>query len=105
MDPTSFEQFELTKELVDNAANYLKEGDNVNLQSFNGQIISIELPKNVFLQVEYCEDVVKGDTTSSVLKNAKLETGMTTKVPAFIKIGDIISVDTETGEYRERKKG
>lgn len=105
MDPTSFEQFELTKELVDNAANYLKEGDNVNLQSFNGQIISIELPKNVFLQVEYCEDVVKGDTTSSVLKSAKLETGMTTKVPAFIKIGDIISVDTETGEYRERKKG
>jgi len=54
--------------------------------------------------VTYSEDVVKGDTTSSVLKDATLETGLVIKVPAFIKTGDIVSVDTTSGEYRERKK-
>ena len=61
-------------------------------------------PKNLYLEVTYTEDVVKGDTTSSVLKDATLETGAVVKVPAFIKVGDIISVGTATGEYRERKK-
>ena len=105
MDPETFEQFELSSDLVDDASSYLKEGDNIILQSFNGATINVELPKNVYLQVTYCEDVVKGDTTSSVLKDATVETGLKVKVPAFIKNGDIISVDTETGEYRERKKG
>ena len=71
---------------------------------FDGRVINVELPKNVFLEVTYSEDVVKGDTTSSVLKDATLETGLVIKVPAFIKTGDIISVDTSTSEYRERKK-
>lgn len=104
MDPETFEQFELAASLVDESASYLKEGDNIILQSFNGTIINVELPKNVYLKVTYCEDVVKGDTTSSVLKDATVETGLVVKVPSFIKTGDIISVDTETGEYRERKK-
>ena len=56
------------------------------------------------LKVEYTENVVKGDTTSSVMKDAKLETGAEIKVPAFIKTGDVISVDTETYAYRERQK-
>jgi elongation factor P len=56
------------------------------------------------LLVTYAEDVVKGDTTSSVQKDATLETGITIKVPAFIKQGDVISVDTSTGAYRERVK-
>ncbi|HPD99271.1 MAG TPA: elongation factor P, partial [Candidatus Saccharibacteria bacterium] len=76
----------------------------VKAQSFDGRVISIELPKNVYLAVTYTEDVVKGDTTSSVLKDATLETGIIVKVPAFIKQGDILSIDTETGAYRERKK-
>ena len=67
-------------------------------------MINVELPKNLYLQVTYTEDVVKGDTTSSVLKDATLETGLVVKVPAFIKTGDVISVDTASGEYRERKK-
>jgi elongation factor P len=104
MDPQSFEQFELSADLVDEAKNYLKEGDNLNLQFFGDKVINVELPKNLYLEVTYAEDVVKGDTTSSVLKDATLETGVTVKVPAFIKVGDIISVDTATGEYRERKK-
>lgn len=104
MDPETFEQFQLTEEIVDTAAGYLKEGDNLTLQFFGDRVINVELAKNVYLEVTYAEDVVKGDTTSSVLKDATLETGITVKVPAFIKVGDIISVDTSTNEYRERKK-
>lgn len=104
MNPESFEQFELPADLVDEASGFLKEGENLTLQFFGERVINVELPKNIYLEVTYAEDVVKGDTTSSVLKDATLETGVTVKVPAFIKVGDIISVDTSTGEYRERKK-
>lgn len=104
MDPENFEQFELSIDIVDAAAGYLKEGDELSLQLFDGRVINVELPKNVYLEVTYAEDVVKGDTTSSVLKDATLETGISVKVPAFIKQGDVISVDTATGEYRERRK-
>ena len=104
MDPTTFEQFQLPADVVDEAKGFLKEGDELTLQFFDNRVINVELPKNVFLEVTYSEDVVKGDTTSSVLKDATLETGLVIKVPAFIKTGDIISVDTSTSEYRERKK-
>ncbi len=104
MDPESFEQFQLSKDIIDEAAGYLKEADELNLQFFDGKVINVELPKNVWLKVIYTENVVKGDTTSSVLKDAQLETGITVKVPAFIKENDVISVDTSTGEYRERQK-
>ncbi|NTW61198.1 elongation factor P [Candidatus Saccharibacteria bacterium] len=105
MDPVTFEQFQLSTDIVGDAYEYMKEGDEVTLQLFDNNVINVELPKNVYLEVIYSEDVVKGDTTSNVQKDAKLETGLTVKVPAFIKTGDIISVDTETGQYRERKKG
>jgi len=104
MDPDTFEQFQLPADVVDDAKGYLKEGESLSLQLFDGRVITVALPKNVYLEVTYAEDVVKGDTTSSVLKDATLETGMVVKVPAFIKVGDVISVDTETGAYRERKK-
>ena len=104
MDPESFEQFELNADTVDTAANYLKEGDELGLQFFGERVINVELPKNLYLEVTYTEDVVKGDTTSSVLKDATVETGLVVKVPSFIKTGDVISIDTTTGEYRERKK-
>lgn len=104
MDPSNFEQFQLGADIVDTASDYLKEGDELSLQFFGDRVINVELPKNLFLEVTYTEDVVKGDTTSSVLKDATLETGLVVKVPAFIKVGDVVSVDTSTGEYRERKK-
>ncbi len=104
MDPESFEQFELPADVVGDAKQYLKEGDELALQFFGERVITVELPKNLYLEVTYTEDVVKGDTTSSVLKDATLETGAVVKVPAFIKVGDVISIDTTTGEYRERKK-
>lgn len=104
MDPESFEQFSLEAELAEDASKYLKEGDTVGLQFFDGQVINVELPKNIYLEVTYSEDVVKGDTANSISKDATVETGLVVKVPAFIKVGDVISVDTETGAYRERKK-
>lgn len=104
MDPESFEQFELPADIVDTAKDYLKEGDMLQLQFFGEKVINVELPKNLYLEVTYAEDVVKGDTSGSVQKDATLETGLVIRVPAFIKTGDVVSVDTSTGEYRERKK-
>ena len=104
MNEDTFNQFEVAADLVGDGAGYLKEGDRVQLQFFNDQPINVELPKNVPLLVTYSEDAVKGDTSSSITKDATLETGLTIKVPAFIKQGDVISVDTSTGSYRERVK-
>lgn len=104
MNGETFEQFEISADLVGDGAGYLKEGDNVTLQSFEGKPINVELPKNVPLKVTYTENAVKGDTSSSITKDATLETGITIRVPAFIKTGDVISVDTSTGAYRERTK-
>lgn len=104
MNQETFEQFEVSADMVGDGAGYIKEGDIVTLQFFNNLPINVELPKNVPLLVTYAEDVVKGDTTSSVQKDATLETGITIKVPAFIKQGDVVSVDTTSGAYRERVK-
>ena len=105
MNGQTFEQFEVPVDLVGENAGYIKEGDTVQLQFFNGRPISVEMPKNVPLKVTYTEDAVKGDTSTSITKDATLETGITVRVPAFIKQGDMISIDTTTGAYRERVKG
>ena len=104
MDPGSYEQFELDAEVLEGKTGFMKEGDHVTAQFFGERIINIELPKNLPLKVEYTENAVRGDTSSAITKDARLETGITIKVPAFIKTGDIISVDTATGAYRERTK-
>ena len=80
------------------------EGDEVGLQFFGERVINVELPTAVSLTVTYAETVVKGDTTSSVLKDATTDTGLVVKVPAFIKTDDIIRVDTRDGSYLERQK-
>ncbi|HVW22899.1 MAG TPA: elongation factor P [Candidatus Saccharimonadales bacterium] len=104
MNGDTFEQFEVPADLVGDGAGYIKEGDSVQLQFFDERPINVELPKNVPLLVSYTENAVKGDTSSAITKDAVLETGITVKVPAFIKQGDLISVDTSTGAYRERVK-
>jgi elongation factor P len=104
MNQESFEQFEIPADLVGDYAGYMKEGDEIQLQFFEERPINVELPKNVPLLVTYAEDAVKGDTSSSITKDATLETGISIRVPAFIKQGDLISVDTTTGAYRERVK-
>ena len=104
MDPETFEQYELVSDMIGDSKDFMKEGDEMEIQFYNGTPINLNLPKNLWLKVTYTESVVKGDTTSSVMKDATLETGLVIKVPAFIKEGDIVSVDTETYAYRERKK-
>jgi len=104
MDPVNYEQFEFGSDAMEGKNGFMKEGDNVTAQFFGERIINIELPKNVPLKVSYTENAVRGDTSTAITKDAQLETGITIKVPAFIKNGDIISVDTTTGAYRERVK-
>lgn len=104
MDTETYEQYEMPTSNDPDLKSYLKDGENGRAQFFEGRLIGIELPKNVPLKVTYTENAVKGDTSSAITKDAKLETGIKVKVPAFIKTGDIISVDTTTGAYRERVK-
>ena len=104
MNPENFEQFELNNELVGAARDFMKEGDELEVQFYNGVPINLVLPKNMWLMVTYTETAVKGDTSSSIVKDATLETGLVVKVPAFIKTGDVVSIDTESYAYRERKK-
>ena len=104
MNPTSFEQFELPLTDAEDVPKFIKEGAEVQLQFFDGRVIAVDLPTSVILQVEYTENVVKGDTTSNVQKDAKLETGINVKVPSFIKTGDVLKIDTRDGSYIERAK-
>ncbi len=104
MDDDTYEQFDLPASDMADQAGFLKEGDKVQAQMFDSRVINIELAKNIPLKVTYTESVVKGDTSSAITKEAQLETGIKVKVPAFIKQGDIIKVDTRTGEYLERVK-
>lgn len=104
MDNESYEQFELPASVMADMAGYMKESDELKAMLLDGRVVSVELPKNVWLKVTYAEDVVRGDTSSALTKPATLETGLEVRVPAFIKQGDVISVDTATGAYRERQK-
>lgn len=103
MDPASFDQYELSAEMVGESADFMKDGDEMEIQFYNGTPINLVLPKNLWLTVTYTENAVKGDTSTSVTKDATLETGVVIRVPAFIKEGDVVSVDTETRAYRERQ--
>jgi elongation factor P len=104
MNPETFEQFQLEASAAEDVPKYIKEGAEVQLQFFGGRVINVELPISVSLEVAYTESVVKGDTTSNVLKDAQIDTGIIVKVPAFIKTGDVIKVDTRDGSYIERVK-
>ena len=104
MDDTSYEQYELTKEQVDEAAKYLKEGMVCSMVLFNNNPISVSAPNHVILKIEYCEPAMRGNTATNLTKPVKLETGAEIICPAFVEIGDMIKVDTRTGEYLERAK-
>ncbi|MEQ9620145.1 MAG: elongation factor P [Deltaproteobacteria bacterium] len=104
MDMETFEQHSLTSEQVGEAADFLKEQQEVNILYFNAEPSGVELPTAVELEVNETEPGVKGDTVSGSTKPAILETGASIQVPLFIDIGDIIKVDTRTGEYLERIK-
>lgn len=102
MDNETFEQIELTKEQLGDNLNFLKENMDINIQSFKGNIIGIQLPNSVTLQVVECEPSVKGDTATGATKMAKVETGYEVRVPLFVNEGDVLRIDTRTGNYIER---
>jgi elongation factor P len=104
MDNETYDQFHLGKELVGDLMFYLKEGDNAQVTFYDGKPISLELPATVELKVVETEPAVKGATAAAQYKPATLETGLKLSVPPFINIGEVIAVDTRTGEYLSRAK-
>lgn len=105
MDEESYEQTPLTSAQLGNTLNYLKEGMSVQVSSYKGEIIGVELPLTIELEVTDTGPAFKGDTATSGTKPATFETGITIQVPMFISTGDIIKVDTRTGNYIERVSG
>ncbi len=102
MDNKSYEQVTLTNDIIGESTKFLKEGMNVEIQFYNETPISVILPTFVELKVVSTEPGLKGDTVSTPMKPAKVETGATIMVPLFINEGDIIKIDTRTNTYIER---
>lgn len=103
MDISTFDQFELPKTVIGHQADFLKEGENIDVLALGEKPININLPIKVELEVAETEPGVRGDTAQgSVTKPAILETGAKINVPIFVKVGDIVRVNTESGEYVER---
>lgn len=104
MNPESFEQVEIPISKVKWELNFLKEGNKVMIRQFENEILDIELPTNVELEVIEAPDAVKGNTANNPQKKVKLETGFELEAPMFIKQGEIIIVSSETGKYVGRGK-
>ncbi|MFN8592345.1 MAG: elongation factor P [Thermomicrobiales bacterium] len=102
MDTESFEQIVLNDDTMGDTARFIRENDVVDLLTYNGEPIDIELPPAVTLSVTDTDPGLKGDTASGATKPATLETGLVVSVPLFVNIGDTLKVDTRTGEYIER---
>ncbi len=102
MDSTSFEQISMSEKQIGEKGGFLKEGTLVIIMMWEGRPIDIQLPKVVELKVVETSASLKGATVTAQMKEGKLETGVSVGVPSFIKEGDIIRVDTRTGNYIER---
>jgi len=102
MDPKTYEQFELSGEKIGEAAAYLKEGIIVKVSFYEGEPLSVELPIKMEFKIKETGPGVKGDSATNIWKQAVLDNGFKIKVPLFIEEGDLIEVDTRTGEYLAR---
>lgn len=102
MHTETFEQYELSADQVDDAWKYLKDGMKCAMMLFNGNPIAMSPPIQVDLEVTQCEPGAKGDTATNVTKPATVETGAEFTVPGFIKEGNVVKIDTRTGDYVER---
>jgi len=102
MDNKTYEQYELSKEQVDDNWKYITENMDCHMMLFDGNPITMTPPNHVELKVEYCEPGAKGNTATNVTKPVKVETGAEFQAPAFIEIGNVIRIDTRTGHYVER---
>jgi len=102
MDTATYDQIEIPKSRLEWELHFLKPNDNVNITSYEGEILGISLPDKVALEVVEAEQAVKGDTATSAQKTAVLETGWEIKVPLFIEQGEIVMVSTVDGKYSGR---
>ncbi len=102
MDKETFEQIPLTPNQLGESIDYLKEGMSLDISSYKGTVIGIELPITIELKVTNTGPAFKGDTTTAGTKPAVLETGLTIQVPMFISNDDVIKVDTRNASYIER---
>ena len=102
MDMSSFEQLSIPAETVGSAANWLKENDEATLMYDGDELISIEPPMFVELEVTETEPGFKGDTATNTTKPATLETGVTIQVPTFVEIGDVLQIDSRDGRFVKR---
>jgi elongation factor P len=100
-----YNQFEVEKENMGDALNYLDDGLPCEMVFYDGKPISVTLPNSVVREISYTEPAVRGDTSGKVLKPAKISSGFVVNVPLFCETGDKIEIDTRTGEYRNRVKG
>jgi elongation factor P len=104
MDNETFEQIHVAKEYFSESLKFLKESEEVEILFNGSEIISVEIPIFINLRVVETEPGFRGDTATGAMKPAKLETGAQINVPLFINEGDVLKVDTRTGEYSERVK-
>jgi len=104
MDTDSYEQHAVPADVVGDMANYLTEGATAIVPMYESGAIGIELPASVVLRVVQTDPGVKGDRVSGALKRATLETGLVLLVPLFVDEGDLVKVDTRTGDYLTREK-
>lgn len=102
MNPRTYEQISLSEELLGNFRNFIKEGDIYQIYTLKDKPVSLRAPLKVKLKVIEAEMAVKGNTVTTPTKPVKVETGYILQVPLFIKEGDAIIINTETGEYVER---
>ncbi|MGF7185831.1 elongation factor P [Desulfitispora alkaliphila] len=102
MDNENYEQLSLTEEQLGDGIKYLKENMDVSVLLHQGEVIGVEVPNFVELEVTETEPGIKGDTASGGSKPATLETGAIVQVPFFINVGDVLRIDTRTGQYMER---
>mgnify|MGYP006067372891 FL=1 len=102
MDNETYDQIPLNEEQIGDCLKYLKENMEVTILSYKGNVFAVEPPIFVELEVTYTEPGFSGNTTTTSGKPAKLETGLEIQVPLFVEIGDILRIDTRTGEYMER---
>ena len=102
MDPETFEQIGIEYEAVKDAIIYVKENEPVQIKFYEGKPFQIEAPNFVELKVEETEPAIKGDTATNVTKPATVETGAVIQVPVFVNEGDVIKIDTRTGDYLSR---
>lgn len=102
MDSENYEQFYFTKDQIGDISNYIKEGEDVDVLNFNDKPVTITIPPKVNLRVVEAPPGVKGDSAGNVTKKVKVETGYEVAVPLFIKEGEVVRINTETGDYVER---